>query len=377
MKQKAKVSILLASIAAGVVLGASATSLNNDTLPTGESTVAHAVNQSLSLPTENEPIPPEYVITPNGYFHPSCVVELDEYEIAIPYGDGNAIVDLRNNESSKQLLDKIKDNDLNGDNRYFADTSLTDWITDDVLASAKKIPGCQYDHFDSRGMRISNDNTFTSAENNDLLSGRLVNGWIQSANAITSPLSFVHAEWNVPPAPPSQSNQTIFLFPGIQNTSGATTIMQPVLAWFGGSWYIVSWDCCSVGTTFHSNYVPVSGPMVTGDVQGTGCNSAGVCSAWVITTRDLGSMLSTTHSTIGAGRVMNWAFGGSLEAYELATCSQLPRNPTVFSNIVFRDTQNRNLYVSLNRADASPTITPQCGYSVVIGYSSVTLNYRN
>ena len=90
-------------------------------------------------------------------------------------------------------------------------------------------------------------------------------GWISYAywtNNTGSPVTRFATTWVVPPAPATDSGQTIFLFNGIQNS---TMIYQPVLQWGpsaagGGSyWAVASWYADGqTGTSFHSTLVRVN-----------------------------------------------------------------------------------------------------------------------
>ena len=72
-------------------------------------------------------------------------------------------------------------------------------------------------------------------------------------------MSRLTTEWTVPPAPATQNGQTIFLFPGIQNS---TMIYQPVLQWGpsaaggGNYWAVASWYVDGQGG--HSFCTPTS-----------------------------------------------------------------------------------------------------------------------
>jgi len=89
-------------------------------------------------------------------------------------------------------------------------------------------------------------------------------GWITYAdwlNNSVQPVSSFKTTWLVPPAPATQSGQTIFLFNGIQNS---TMIYQPVLQWGpsaaggGNYWAVASWYVDGQSSTaFHSPLVPV------------------------------------------------------------------------------------------------------------------------
>ena len=95
------------------------------------------------------------------------------------------------------------------------------------------------------------------------------NGWVTYgswSNNTGRPVTRFSTVWVVPPAPSTDSGQTIFLFNGIQNSGN---IYQPVLQWGpsaagGGSfWTVASWY---VGANaFHSNLVRVNtGDTLTG-----------------------------------------------------------------------------------------------------------------
>jgi hypothetical protein len=94
---------------------------------------------------------------------------------------------------------------------------------------------------------------------------RFGSGWITYAswaNATGTPVSSFATTWEVPPAPRTQSGQTIFLFNGIQNS---TMICQPVLQWGrsgaggGDYWAVASWYVGGQGApAFYSNLVRVN-----------------------------------------------------------------------------------------------------------------------
>ena len=88
---------------------------------------------------------------------------------------------------------------------------------------------------------------------------------------------FVCSTWTVPPAPSTDSGQTIFLFNGIQNYGTNYGILQPVLQWGpsaagGGSyWSIASWYVTSGGDAFHTTLIQVDeGDVLIGLMTFTG-----------------------------------------------------------------------------------------------------------
>ena len=59
-------------------------------------------------------------------------------------------------------------------------------------------------------------------------------GWIVDAfwqNTTGNPVTSFKTTWRVPPAPTSDSGQTIFLFNGIDPANPSQAILQPVLQW--------------------------------------------------------------------------------------------------------------------------------------------------
>jgi len=108
-------------------------------------------------------------------------------------------------------------------------------------------------------------------------------GWITYAswsNNTGTPVSAFATTWTVPPAPSTQSGQTIFLFNGIQNS---TAIYQRVLQWGssaaggGNYWSVASWYVDgSGGPAFHSNLVRVNpGDVLTGLMRLSGSSPSG------------------------------------------------------------------------------------------------------
>jgi len=108
-------------------------------------------------------------------------------------------------------------------------------------------------------------------------------GWITYAswtNNTGAPISLFSTKWVVPPAPATQSGQTIFLFNGIQNSG---FIYQPVLQWGssaaggGNYWAVASWYADGQGgPAYHSSLVPVSpGDVLTGVMTLTGQSAQG------------------------------------------------------------------------------------------------------
>jgi hypothetical protein len=121
-------------------------------------------------------------------------------------------------------------------------------------------------------------------------------GWITYAswsNNTGTPVSRMTTQWTVPPEPSTKNGQTIFLFPGIQNS---TMIYQPVLQWGpsaaggGNYWAVASWYADGQGGhSFFSSLERVNaGDVLTGEMTLTGtsgtqhsysCDFAGIANA--------------------------------------------------------------------------------------------------
>jgi UDP-N-acetylmuramyl tripeptide synthase len=112
-----------------------------------------------------------------------------------------------------------------------------------------------------------------------------------------------------------------------------------VLAWNGafapGGWSISSWNCCRNGNQIHSDARAVSaGETISGYVAGSNCNDAtGVCNSWQV--RTSATNTSTTLNTDSYGEVLDLAFGGVLEAYNVTACNQYAASLGVtFQNVL-------------------------------------------
>ena len=102
------------------------------------------------------------------------------------------------------------------------------------------------------------------------VAGMLGAGWIAYAewrNDSGSPVSLFRATWTVPPAPLTQSGQSVMYFNGIQSD---TYILQPVLQWgetaLGGGnyWAVASWLAARPHVVAHRS--PQLVPVQTGQV---------------------------------------------------------------------------------------------------------------
>jgi len=274
-------------------------------------------------------VPADYVPTPNGWFHPSCVVEVRDGERVQPDG---AVAR--------------------------ADGSIS-----------RAAAPCAHTAYDVNGApRIEHVPAGGS-------------GWIEDGDVTNiGAVSYVSAVWQVPGTPAYNSSQTVYFFPGLMSTDLNSTIMQPVLGWnqpFGNgrSWTLESWNCCNSGTTYHSTAISVTGTTVSGEMAGSSCNpTTGICSTWTITTRNGTSGTSTVLSTT-AGQAQTEIYGGVLEGYNIEYCDSLPPAGTdVFSSFSLKDASGASLAVpSWNPHYYG--FSPACNYSVTHTASTLTLNW--
>lgn len=95
--------------------------------------------------------------------------------------------------------------------------------------------------------------------------------WAQWTNTGSQPINYFSTTWSVPDAPASNDGQTLFIFDGLETTSGSD-ILQPVLQWGtsaagGGSyWAIANWFVSSSG--FYAVQMPLTTVSAHTSLQG-------------------------------------------------------------------------------------------------------------
>ena len=289
--------------------------------------------QTPAGPNRPAQVPEEYIVTPFGYFHPSCVVQLAKGEELLEHG---------------QAIQK-------------ADGTIS------------TVPVCEYPHYTARGEMFP--------------AGSMINpptishSWIISQSTSTTSYGEIVADWNVPSAPQSYDGQTVYFFPGLEQYVNDVSILQPVLGWnadFRQAWGIASWNCCPVGTADESSPVRVNtGDLIVGTVKST-CGSGTLsCPTWKITTQDQSTGGNTTlNNTPSEGQTFNWAFGGVLEAYSVVRCSDYPpNNYLTFTPTLYDYNFNIIENPSWELDDWASGLTPQCNYGGQVSSSEVTLAF--
>ena len=249
-------------------------------------------------------VPAEYVITPSGFFHPSCVVELASDEVL-----GSDLV-IRGLDGSRR----------------------------------DSVAPCAYPRYDFRGRPLSA--TLASTESAPVFgpgastesAPRLFEPKVPAAQVWDGYTTYYHYEgtpwaayqsalWTVPPYPATVGpDEVIFLWPGILVTNAG--LLQPVLGFENGLWNIASWDCCVTGNAEHTAGIQVNpGDVIQGTTQGNNCDtSTGTCQNWTVTTTD---------TTCGQTQVLNTAsppglpqstYPAVMELYSVTSCDMLPAN---------------------------------------------------
>jgi hypothetical protein len=298
----------------------------------GQSAPASTNPPLVAGPNRPTNVPEGYVVTPFGFFHPSCLQSIAAGETLL--ADGRI----------QHAGGTVPEN----------------------------TPVCKYPRYTHSGLQVAAEAN-TAPE---------VNGWIESASIITGsasqPYGALFASWKVPPQPAAQDGQVLFIFPGFQDLNDPqTSILQPVLQWAGGQWAVANWNCCPQNITTESKLVKVSpGDTIQASITNS-CRPGTVsCAKWNITSLDVETGKSTTlRHTPSEGQVFNWAFGGVLEPYYVISCDDYPQNQQATLSVLVLDenlhpVQNPQWGVSTNY-----TQTPQCNYGVQAQPYEISLDY--
>lgn len=167
----------------------------------------------------------------------------------------------------------------------------------------------------------------------------LGSGWITYAswaNTTGQPISLFATNWIVPPAPATQSRQTIFIFNSLADAA-QDDIVQPVLQWGaaapggGNYWAVANWYVDPSGNAFYSSLVPVEeGTALVGKIalrdQSEGSFNY------------LAEFEGIPGTALPVLNVAELVFATeTLEAYQISACSDYPNSPrTSMSSIDLR-----------------------------------------
>ena len=297
---------------------------------------ADARAQALAGPNRPPQVPDGYVVTPFGYFHPSCVVHLVEGEELLEGG---------------QVIQRADG------------TSYT-------------VPVCGYPRYTARGQMIASGSPVKPPE--------IAHSWVVTGETVGgSSYGEIAANWNVPNSPTSYDRQTIYLFPGLMDIGKGDSIIQPVLGWdadFRRAWGIASWNCCPSDTVDESPAVRVStGDQIQGTVKSMCSPGTLSCPQWQITTKDATTGQSTTlNNSPSEQQTFNWAFGATLEVYDVVQCSDYPpEGYLTFYPTLYDNNFNKINGVDWSLYDLTQGLDPQCGYGGTTGSDHITLGFAN
>lgn len=278
-------------------------------------------------------IPPDYVVTPMGLYHRSCVHE-------IPAG---AIVDRQGRVTRRDGV-------------------------------AYQIPQCAYEHFSSMPngpFDPSPPQVSNWIERTDYC----LDGYCGTSNSYRT----LAADWTVPANPVTSYNtqgKVYYTFPGLEDNP-VTTIIQPVVqygnsGYYGGAyWTMASWACGpGCGSATHSPPVSISpGHQIHGSIIASNCAN-GACT-WAITTRDVTTSQQTVYQYSG-GDNYTWGFGGAVETYQLSVCSNYPSQGVFYSQIALTDRNGQQTSPAWNNW-VNPSFTgASCQFSVT--HTATTAN---
>jgi len=268
-------------------------------------------------------VPVDYVITPYGYFHPSCVTHLAK-------GD-----EVRQDEKAIRHANGASDS----------------------------IHVCAFPHYKADGEKVTGDEKAVKDPS-------IGHAWVEYAGTTTTTsYGYLYAYWQVPPAPSTNDGQTVYLFPGMEDYKDVVTIIQPVLGWnsdYASAWGIASWNCCASGTVFEASPQPVNaGDTILGYMFDTCAAGTLSCPTWDIVTWDLTSgNFSELLNTSSQGQTFNWAFAGALEVYNIVQCGDYPSNGSIaFHELgLYNDKFVKIANPAWSVTNLSSGLTPQCSY---------------
>jgi hypothetical protein len=159
------------------------------------------------------------------------------------------------------------------------------------------------------------------------------------------------------PTNPAKDGALIFLFGGLQDSTG-DTILQPVLTWGANSktgvtnpniWYITPWYVWPGGYAVGPNIHVGAGDTINGSLDASSCNGDGECT-WGITVLDVNNDASS----------ITIVTGGAMEVQRSSGCVETPANGhAAFRNLIVEDGQGVLLTPSFGVAYPDP----QCSIS--------------
>jgi hypothetical protein len=285
-------------------------------------------------PDDVSAVPDGYVATPAGWYHRSCVPEIEE---GARIGKGGLVT--RKDGTTYQL--------------------------------AK----CQYPRYGNGPAATVSSTAAATAT---------YTGYVEFAYVAQTGVFYdgLTANWVVPPAPLAAygGNQFYAAFPGLQETVG-NVILQPAIqygvtgAGGGQYWAMASWQCGDPwGNCPHTPLTRINaGDSMFGSVIASNCAN-GDCD-WTITVRDV---------TTGQERVLpvttteahELAVGGAVEVWNNSSCSMYPVQGVFFTNVTLYKNSIPQSPTWNEFVQSDPPPTPFCGFDVTSTPTTVNL-YHN
>jgi hypothetical protein len=204
--------------------------------------------------------------------------------------------------------------------------------------------------------------------------------WVEWATGTLSPGNSYRqltAVWKVPPAPTGvYTGQQYYSFPGLLN---AAYIIQPVIEFTGSTyfgsahWRASSWRCNDGSDCSHGPEISLNpGDSIIGSVTASNC-VGGVC-VWAISTVDI-TTGTRSDWAVDDGDTYTTATGGAVEVYGIGNCLQYPSTGIFYKAISLMDkygSQQSPSWVWHIPGDR----TPVCDFGVSSSASTVNL-YHN
>jgi hypothetical protein len=211
-----------------------------------------------------------------------------------------------------------------------------------------------------------------------------IDGWVESARTVAFTNGWGFNWFNdivgstiVPRAPRTSASQVVFFFTSLEPLD-RSAVIQPVIQWGvsagggGAFWSAAVWYVNTSGVMSHSILQPVSsGETILGSLQAVSnsCTNAGVCT-WQMAMLANGTLLTVLN--VATTEIFNTAQKAVLEAHSLTACSQYPNQANVtYTNVhVFMPGPQTNTHnditAALGWAADVKGGTPDCSYQVVM-----------
>jgi hypothetical protein len=304
---------------------------------------AGVAGQAPAGPNRPATVPADYVITPFGYFHPSCVLQIPngstvlKEEAVIRHADGT----YGNVQPCAYPQYTAKGENVTGGQSPAQQPSIAhaspEWAS--TCMSFNGAPG--------------NINCNTEAPAYGQMQGYLT---VPEGPATTAP------------------GEVLFFWFGMEDWQVANDVIQPVLGWnrdFPKAWSIASWNCCLAGITWEAEPVKVNvGDKIIASITSPCAPGQLTCPEWDIDAYD---QTLNAHSelllTSSFGETFNWAMV-VMEVYNVSTCKNYPRGNVTFDNLTLEDYNFNNLNPAWtlvqNGTYGVTELTPQCGYNVSV-----------